>query len=83
MSDTYPLGLNRDSSQLMQDVRRSIDGHATDGKISQADAEPLKALVPAYLRQHNEVLVEYIGIEPLRMEDFIERVIAAIKEQYK
>jgi hypothetical protein len=36
------------------------------------------------VRQHNEVLVEYIGIEtPLRIEDFIERVIAAIKEQYK
>ena len=80
MTQVYPLGLNDESSQLMQDLRSTIDDYAEDDAITKGEAERLKALVPAYIRQHSESVTQYFAAadESKRME-FIRDVIEQIR----
>jgi uncharacterized secreted protein with C-terminal beta-propeller domain len=80
MTQVYALGLNEESSQLMQDLRSTIDSYAEEGTITKGEAERLKAFVPAHIRQHSELVTQYVAIadESNRVE-FIRTVIEQIR----
>lgn len=79
MTEVYALGLNEESSRLMQDLRSTIDSYAEEGAMTKGEAERLKALVPAQIRQHSELVTQYFAIadESKRVE-FIRDVIEQI-----
>jgi hypothetical protein len=80
MTQVYPLGLNEESSQLMQDLRSTIDRYAEDGAITKGEAERLKALVPARIRQHSELVTQYFAIaDESKRGEFIRDVIELIR----